>query len=322
MTTLAVSKLNEFRSELEKRRDRLAAIIDEANPTLKQGIIDRHISLALSSITNSRGSAKLLKCSPESVYLCVYQAARFKLEIGGVMGECYMVPYSGVATFQLGYPGIIKMIIRDGQVSHFNVKTVNDKDFFEHEDGTNPFIKHIPSFDSDLETAKAHYAISHFHNRQTMHKAIGHRQAMEWGERYSKSFSYNDSAWQTNPNPMCCKTAVVMLGKFLPKSVETAQALLIDHQNETGETVPVDPDYRGEAIVTPATTTADKMHDSIAPKDDRPVLEQLKAAWEMLEKDEQKTMLEHWTFDSFKTAKADPGRHEGLLFDINQLLGR
>ena len=96
--------------------------------------------------------------------------------------------------------------------------------------------------------------------------------------------------------------------------------MLIDHQNETGETVPVDPDYVSETIVTHGTTTADKMHDSIAPKDERPVKQRVKDGFDFLAKEDRALLFEAFEVSSLIEILDGPDDYlEEVLVKINEI---
>ena len=95
----------------------------------------------------------LMKCTPQSVINCAVSAAVIQLEIDGVTGQGFMVPYKvkGVpsAQFQIGYKGFPTIAARSGMTCHSGL--IREGDRYEYEEGTSAYIKVWPKLGHENE---------------------------------------------------------------------------------------------------------------------------------------------------------------------------
>lgn len=91
---------------------------------------ERMVAIAVSAVLDNE---KLAECEPKSILAAVMQAGRLGLEVGGLAGEAYLIPYKikGVltCTFQAGYKGWLR-IIRSAKVEHVRAAVAYEKDHF------------------------------------------------------------------------------------------------------------------------------------------------------------------------------------------------
>lgn len=132
-SNLPVARANTLESMLEAMKPALTA-------ELKTLDVGRFVSLALKSVQKNPG---LLKCDPLSVVAAVRDAASVELEIDGVTGQAYIVPYKGKAQLQIGYKGFIRLAIQGGTVHTIRSGVVWEGDQFEMDLGTGT-LKHVP----------------------------------------------------------------------------------------------------------------------------------------------------------------------------------
>lgn len=66
-------------------------------------------------------SEALQKCSPSSILISAMRAASLKLSVDPVQGQAWIIPYAGVASFQLGYKGIYELAQRTNLYRFINV---------------------------------------------------------------------------------------------------------------------------------------------------------------------------------------------------------
>jgi len=77
-------------------------------------------------------------------------------------------------------------------------------------------------------------------------KVWSRQQVEEHAKRYSKSYGNADGAWKTSFDSMACKTVLIDLLRYAPKSVEVAKAVARDNGSYTIDLN--DPDLQVEAI--------------------------------------------------------------------------
>jgi recombination protein RecT len=179
----------------------------------------------------------LLKCDPLTTLRSCAKAAELGLEIEGGLGEAYLVPYwsSKRSTYEAqcipGYRGLIKLARRSGEISKVEAHVVYTNDYFEFEHGTNEHLTHRPALDDRGEVA-AFYAIAVLKDGAKQFEVMSHAQVEAIRKR---SKAGTDGPWVTDPDEMGRKTVVRRLCKYLPMSVNLAQALELQAKTEAGD---------------------------------------------------------------------------------------
>lgn len=64
----------------------------------------------------------------QSIFPCMFNAAKLALNPDPVMGQIYFIPYKGVLTYQIGYKGLIELAYRSGRVANIRAGLVYEKD--------------------------------------------------------------------------------------------------------------------------------------------------------------------------------------------------
>lgn len=67
------------------------------------------------------GSDALQKCTPQSILISAMRAASLRLSVDPAKGQAWIIPYSGTATFQIGYKGVYELAMRTNQYRYINV---------------------------------------------------------------------------------------------------------------------------------------------------------------------------------------------------------
>ena len=168
---------------------------------------DRMTSLVLGCL---RKNPKLLDCTQVSLFSSIAQASTLGLEMDGVLGQAYLVPYGSECTLIVGYKGLLSLMRRSGEVSTITLEVVHEGDRFEYQLGDDPYIRHVPSDDPGRESNP----ITHAYCVVTLKD--GGKQRSVWGlakltahmKKHSPSFSKSDSPWKTNFATMAKKTVV------------------------------------------------------------------------------------------------------------------
>ncbi len=104
------------------------AILSVVPPTLRDQFQWEAIrqSVALSI----RASAKLAKCSPESIYASAMYITRLGLNIGGHQQQAWLIPYAGQCKPQIGAQGRIELAYRSGKIRRIIAEVVRENDEF------------------------------------------------------------------------------------------------------------------------------------------------------------------------------------------------
>lgn len=200
--------------------------ITEALPKSKGMDAER---LTRITLTTLKTNPKLLECSIESLLGCVLTSAQLGLE-PSIMGSCYFIPYKGVASFQIGYKGLIDLACRRGEVLSIVAKEVRDGDYFHYEYGRSETLKHIPAPNVNRGEIEYFYAYANLKNGGFVFDVMHISEIEKIRDTYSTSYQYDKkgSIWAKHFESMCIKTVIKRLIKYLPISVETQSAIAND----------------------------------------------------------------------------------------------
>jgi len=165
---------------------------------------------------------KLQRCTARSLLECVNQAATLNLDIGGVSGHCYMVPYGATAQFQLGYKGMIQLAYRSKLVASITAQAVRDGDLFEVQFGTKSGIDHRPGKTRGPITHV--YAVITYLRGGIDFEVMEREQIEEHRKKYSKfgtgANGQPSGTWASAWDAMALKTVIRRLLKRAPIGVD------------------------------------------------------------------------------------------------------
>jgi recombination protein RecT len=230
------SDSGQLKSLLNASKDRLAEVLPKhLNP-------DRMMRVALAAI----GKSELLqKCTIGSILQCVMTGGQLGLDCSGVLGSAYMVPFwnskinSYEAVFIPGYRGLIDLARRSKEIDDISANVVYSGDVFEFELGATPRLKHVPNFTAERrdEDIVGAYMVAFLRGNERPHIEFMTRGDIEKTRASSKgAFDKAGNAkgpWRDWFSEMCRKSVVRRGIKYLPMSVEVADALLADDAAET-----------------------------------------------------------------------------------------
>jgi recombination protein RecT len=212
---------------------------------------ERVIKVAI--IAASR-TPQLLQCTPQSFVLAVVQASQLGLEAGSPLGEAYLVPYKQECTLIVGYRGLIALARRSGEIESIEAHVVHAKDAFRVSFGLDAVLEHSPWMpmptDEDLrdenhdawqEKARpgpmvAVYAVARLKGGARQAEVMS-RAEVDAIRRRSRASGAGP--WVTDYEEMAKKTVVRRLAKYLPMSIEMANALDADDRQERGDVIDV-----------------------------------------------------------------------------------
>lgn len=185
--------------------------------------------LARLVLTEVRRIPKLLLCDRSSLLGAVMQAAQLGLE-PGVLGQCWIIPYKGKATFVLGYRGAAQLAWRSGMIAGLSSRAVYEGDHFAYDFGSDK-VEHIPCGETDPKKIT--------HAWTAVHTTTGGRVwdvmlRSEINAIRARSASGNDGPWVTDFAEMAKKTVFKRNMKLAPCSVELQHALGLDDAADQG----------------------------------------------------------------------------------------
>lgn len=168
-------------------------------------------------------NAKLVKCTPASVFDSVRQAADLGLDPSGTLGSAYLVPYGETCQLIPGYRGLTDLACRSGFVKTINAWVIYEKDEWEP-----PYAgklpKHRPYFpmpddDPDAGRVLGAWARAVMANGATECHVMPFAK-LEAIRLKSPTVKYNmtDTPWFTHTSEMYRKCPIRALAKSLPLS--------------------------------------------------------------------------------------------------------
>jgi recombination protein RecT len=194
---------------------------------------DRLLRIALTEI---RRNPKLAECSQASLLGALFQCAQLGLEIGGSLGQSYLVPYGREVQFQLGYRGMIDLAMRSGQVASIEARAVYEGDEFHCQFGLHSDLSHTPDWNNadrtDPKRLTFAYAVAHLRDSDRPQFVVMSRAEIEGIRKRSKSGS--SGPWVTDYEAMALAKVTKRLFKWLPISIELARAVAADDAADAG----------------------------------------------------------------------------------------
>ena len=192
---------------------------------------DRLTSIALTTVASNPA---LLKCEPYSIAIAVKESAGLGLQIDGILGQAYLIPYGPKAKLQVGYKGYITLAARNPNVVMPNAEVVYDCDQFSYSLGTRAYLKHRPADVRPHDAKPTHaWAIIRFRSGQTEFKVLT-AQDVAKRRAASRAASKPESPWNTHPDAMWQKSALRALLKYAPLEETYTAAIIRDEMREAG----------------------------------------------------------------------------------------
>ncbi len=219
---------------MEKSRDSIAAALP------KHLTVERLSRVALGEL---RTNPKLLECNPASLMSAIVKASQLGLEVGSAMGHAYLVPYKTECTLIIGYRGMIALARRSGEIQSITARVVYARDTFELEYGLEEKLRHIPSTDEDPGPVTHVYAVAKLRDGGIQYEVMT-RAEVEAIRKRSRAGQYGP--WVTDWSEMARKTVMRRLFKYLPMSIEMADAMSAEADDDR----PSERNVTGTATVT------------------------------------------------------------------------
>lgn len=248
--------------------------------------------IALNELRNSDYLAKCAIQSPDSFINAIVQASHLGLEIGGALGQAYLVPFKGEIKMMPGYRGLISLARRSGEITSINAEIVYEKDEFELSLGLEAKVTHKPKIRGERGEPILVYMVAHFKTGGHHFEWMSIDEVMKIKDRSSAVVAAKKdnrkTPWDTDRDEMIRKTVVRRGWKYLPMSIEMQTAQVIEAANENGQSVTIDNSViEGEVIVT--TDKVEIEEEKALPTCTPEEFEEIKKEWEALVRGGKKT---------------------------------
>jgi recombination protein RecT len=203
-----------------------------------QAALPKHITpdrMARVALTEVRKNPRLAEADLVSLLGAIMQASQLGLEPGY---RAYLIPFWNGKRERYevqmlpDYRGLIDLVRRSGEIGRFSAHAVHAHDVFEFELGTKEFLRHVPARSNRGEITYFYAVAASRDNAwcqfEVMTKA-------EVDAVRARSRAGDDGPWVTDYVSMGQKTVSKRLCKYLPSSIEIAQAIRLDDLAEVGE---------------------------------------------------------------------------------------
>lgn len=166
---------------------------------------------------------------PSSVIASAAIAATLDLPIEKNLGFAHIVPYSGVAQFQMGFKGYVQLALRSGQYAAMNAVAINQECFGGYDNIGDPIIRWdlLDETKDAIGYVFAWRLVSGFAKTVYWPKAKVIAHAERFSQAYKKKKA--DSPWSNNFDAMALKTVISnALRRWGILSVQMQTALKFD----------------------------------------------------------------------------------------------
>ena len=216
--------------------------MDKLKPQLARALpahmnADRMARLALTAFSTTPA---LQQCSPKSIAGAIMTAAQLGLE-PSINGQGYLIPYKNTCTFVPGWKGLVDLVARSGRATVWT-GVVRQGDEFEYQLGDTPFCKHKPG-DEDEEAPFTHvYAIGRVRDSvmpviEVWSRAKVSKHLKKYNKVGGKHYAVGD---EHNFEMYARKIALLQVLKYMPSSIELANAIVASHAAEEGREVTIE----------------------------------------------------------------------------------
>lgn len=232
LKAVATGKTNEtpiakFSGFLEKLKPQLAVALP------RHMNADRMSRLAMTAFSTNED---LQNCTPQSIAGSIMTAAQLGLE-PGINGQGYLIPYKGTCTFVPGWKGLVDLVARSGRATVWT-GVVFGGDEFAYQLGDAPFCRHIPG-EGDVDGGDfTHvYAIGRVRDASMAVIEVWPRaKVSKHLKQYNKVGSRHYALSNENNFEMYArKVALLQVLKYMPASIELANAIEISNATESGK---------------------------------------------------------------------------------------
>jgi phage RecT family recombinase len=209
----------------------------------------------------------------ESIIPCVFQAVKFALYPDPAMGQIYFIPYKGVLTYQLGYKGLIRLVLNAGakDVTAMRVfqKEVDTGHWSFYRDEKGDHFHHEPMMQKDRGAEYCVYSLifdadnlPHIHVMESYH--VDEIKKMVLARMAGSQSPWTNELFEPE---MRKKTCIRRHCKTSPMSLELATAIEAEETIERGETPTYDASQISD-VVSGIEVPDDLMPQSAATKAD------------------------------------------------------
>lgn len=202
----------------------------------------------LSAIKSNEKLIQAYLENPSSLFASILAAAEIGLTPNN--SDFYLIPRKVnnrlTVVPQIGYQGIVSILLRSGKIESIQTRCVFEGDLFEVRYGSEETLLHNPNLDVEQssKTLKYVYAMAFLANKRQQFTVLTKAQLLKLKglSRYDNELYFND---QKDPEFwMLRKTALIQLSKLLPKDLYGSDAVDMANKIEGGAVLTLDENNR------------------------------------------------------------------------------
>lgn len=222
-----------------------SAFLDKLKPQMALAL-PRHMNanrMTRLALTAFSTTPALQQCSPQSIAASIMTAAQLGLE-PGINGQGYLIPYKTTCTFVPGWKGLVDLVARSGRASVWT-GAVREGDRFQYQLGDAPFCRHVPSDGDDNSPFTHVYAIGRVRDAEMPVIEVWSRAKIKAHlQRHNKVGARHYALTDENNLEMYArKVALLQVLKYMPASIELANAIAVSDAGESGRAAVLDGDF-------------------------------------------------------------------------------
>lgn len=205
------------------------AVYMDTHPKIKERfseILGKNAAGFTSALLNIWNNNRMLQsCDPRSIFGAAGLAATLKLSITPSLGQAYVVPFKGQATFQIGVKGLIQLAHRTGKYVALHAGKVREGEIR----GFNPVTGAPELGEKTSDDVVGYVAYMRLNNgfEKTLYMTLA--EIEEHAKKYSQSYGKSFSPWSTNFDAMASKTVLKkLLNAWGILSADMAEAMQAD----------------------------------------------------------------------------------------------
>jgi recombination protein RecT len=248
------SVINPMQLAIQKFSTQISSYENKVLPSLLESHNISPAKFTQIVISEIKRNEKLLQAfidNPASMFASILAGAEIGLIPSDMLGEFYLIPrnlkqsdgkYKQTVCCQLGYKGLLNILLRSGDITRIHTEVVYEGDEFTPIYGLEPNIIHKPNFDVPRSADKIRYAYAVAKMKNGEYQfAVMTRSEIETINKLSKypnDLYFNDkmgiNRWMER------KCVLVQLSKMLPKDYYSKKAISIDSMMEGGAMLTLD----------------------------------------------------------------------------------
>jgi len=221
----------------------------ELLPKLLQNISNitpsQFVFAAISEVKKNQKLQQAFQENPSSMFASILTAAEIGLVPSELHGEFFLIPrnikqpngnYKMSVTPLIGYKGIVKLLLRSGEIESLDAEVVYKGDKLKIAYGLSPILQHTPKYDAvrTAENITHVYAVAHYKVGKPKFSVMTRDEliAVKNMNKYDNELYFNDIK---NPNRWLeKKTCLIQLSKLLNKDLYGTKAIEMDNKISNG----------------------------------------------------------------------------------------